>query len=467
MLIDWEGPTITTILVILAIVIISILLGQVTIGFSYKITLALIFGTIIFLVILVNTDAALAILIFSMLLSPEILLGQVPGRDIVIRFDDLLLALITFTWLAKTAVNKGLALFIKTPLNRAIAIYISICIVATLRGMILGYILPAKGFFYVTRYAEYFVLYILVANHIHSRKQINFFLKAFFITCAIVSIYGVLQIPSGERVSAPFEGKVGEPNTFGGYLLFILCLAIGILLQKVSPNLRLILGGLSILIFVPFLFTLSRASYVGIVFSFLTFIAFSKRKVELSVALAALLLVVILMRPEAVFSRIKYTFQEREAHAEKIGGVYLDPSASSRIKSWKQSFDTWKESPILGRGVTGYFFIDGEYMRTLPELGIVGLLALLWLFWKIYINSLHIYKQINDELYKGLCLGFIAGFIGLTIHALTANTFIIIRIMEPFWFMVGIIMMLPTLKEELSESSPPVPKKTILSRLPI
>jgi O-antigen ligase len=467
MVIDWEGPKFQTAIIILTTLIISMLLGQIIIGFSYKITLALIIGAIIFLTTLVNTDAALAILILSMLLSPEILLGRVPGREIVVRFDDILLALITFTWLAKTAINKGLALFIKTPLNKAIFAYISICIIATLRGMILGYVIPAKGFFYVTRYAEYFLLYILVANHIHSRKQINFFLRVIFITCAIVSIYGILQIPSGQRVSAPFEGEVGEPNTFGGYLLFIFCLAIGILLQKVSPNLRLILGGLGLLIFLPFLYTLSRASYVGIIFSFLTFIFFSKRKMQLSLAMAAVILVVIFLRPEAVFSRVKYTFSQREAQSEKIGGVYLDPSASARIQSWKLSFKTWKENPILGRGVTGYFFIDGEYMRTLPEVGIVGLLALLWLFWEIYRNSRRIYRQMDDELYKGLCIGFISGFIGLMVHALTANTFIIIRIMEPFWFMAGIIIMLPMIKEELPESSAANIKNAISSKLAV
>ncbi len=47
-------------------------------------------------------------------------------------------------------------------------------------------------------------------------------------------------------------------------------------------------------------------------------------------------------------------------------------------------------------------------------------------------------------------LGFIADFIGLAIHALTANTFIILRIMEPFWFIAGMVIMLPTLKEEES-----------------
>ena len=54
----------------------------------------------------------------------------------------------------------------------------------------------------------------------------------------------------------------------------------------------------------------------------------------------------------------------------------------------------------------------------------------------------------DDEFYKGLILGFIAGFIGLTIHALTANTFIVIRIMEPFWFIAGIVMVLPAFIEQ-------------------
>ena len=56
----------------------------------------------------------------------------------------------------------------------------------------------------------------------------------------------------------------------------------------------------------------------------------------------------------------------------------------------------------------------------------------------------------DEELYKGLVLGFIAGFIGLVFHAITANTFVIIRIMEPFWFIAGMVIMLPTLEEEES-----------------
>ena len=200
-----QNPRSAVVLVILVALVASVLFGQIVAGSSYKYALAVVLAVIVFLVTLVNTDAGLAILIFSMLLSPEIMLAQVPGRDVVIRADDILLAVITFSWLAKMAINKGLAIFVKTPLNKIIGLYLFLCYVSTVRGMALGYLGLEKGFFYLLRYTEYFLLFILVANHVHSRKQIKFFLKTFFIVCAIVSVIGILQIPSGERVSAPFE----------------------------------------------------------------------------------------------------------------------------------------------------------------------------------------------------------------------------------------------------------------------
>ena len=446
--INWRSPRVATITTLLAISIIGISLGIVVSKFSFEVPLILVLGIIVFILTLVNTEAGLAILIFSMLLSPEIIVGEVPGRDIVIRIDDLLLIIITFAWMAKTAINKGLALFIKTPLNKAIGFYVMICVIATVKGILLGYVVPEKGILYTIRYIEYFLLYILVANHIHSRKQIKFFLGAFFITCAIVSVYGLIQIPQGIRVSAPFEGTSGEPNTFGGYLLFIFCLALGISLKKVPRNLKFALAGLIILITFPFLYTLSRASYMAIIFSFLAFILFSKRKLALITVMLTLAVSVLLIRPEAVISRVEYTFKFKDESLAKVGNVYLDYSSSARIFSWLDSFNTWKKHPILGRGITGSAFIDGQYIRLLPEIGIIGFFAFLWLLWTVYKNSLGIYNQMDDNLYKGLTLGFIAGFIGLAVHALTANTFILIRVMEPFWFITGIIMMLPKVKEE-------------------
>jgi hypothetical protein len=60
-------------------------------------------------------------------------------------------------------------------------------------------------------------------------------------------------------------------------------------------------------------------------------------------------------------------------------------------------------------------------------------------------------KELKTPYFKGLAVGFIAGYIGLLFHAIGANTFIIVRIMEPFWFFAGIIAVLPTLERQQQE----------------
>jgi hypothetical protein len=57
-------------------------------------------------------------------------------------------------------------------------------------------------------------------------------------------------------------------------------------------------------------------------------------------------------------------------------------------------------------------------------------------------------REAEDPFFKGLLTGFIAGFVGLVAHSLGTNTFILVRIMEPFWFLVGMIAVLPLIPVE-------------------
>src|SRR2546427_10958536 len=79
--------------------------------------LVLLIAFTVFLVVFVKTEVGLYLVIFSMLLSPEIATGPVglaEGRRVVIRTEDLVLLVVAFSWLAKTAVNKELGLTLKT-----------------------------------------------------------------------------------------------------------------------------------------------------------------------------------------------------------------------------------------------------------------------------------------------------------------------------------------------------------------
>jgi hypothetical protein len=42
-------------------------------------------------------------------------------------------------------------------------------------------------------------------------------------------------------------------------------------------------------------------------------------------------------------------------------------------------------------------------------------------------------------------LGVLAGLVG---HGISASTFIIVRIMEPFWFLMGLVAAYPLIKGE-------------------
>jgi O-Antigen ligase len=417
----------------------------------------------VFLLVFVKTEFGLYLVIFSMLLSPQLgsSAGQIAeGRRIVVRSEDILLLVVAFSWLAKTAVNKELGLAVKTPLNRPILAYIAATAIATLLGYAMGTVAGVGGLFYVLKYIEYFVVYYMVVNNLIDRRQAWRLVTAAFLTAVIVSLIGMTQIPSGQRVSAPFEGKDGEPNTFGGYLLLLMCVAGGVALETARVRTRAIYLGLVGLMSIPFVFTLSRTSYVGAVPALIAMSVLSSRRRlmigALIVAVVASPLVMALF-PDTVMKRVRYTFEpERGQPTVRVGAVGFDPSTSARLISVKQAYDGWAQRPIFGYGVTGFAFMDQQFARTLVETGLVGLATFLALIWAVLKAGLTSFRTLHVPEERGLALGFVAGTIGLLGHAIGANTFIIVRIMEPFWFFAAVVVALPGLARDETASLPAV-----------
>ena len=223
-----------------------------------QIGFALVLGFAVFIIVFIRTEAAIALVLLSMMLSPEFSLGGsgqlAEKREVVIRSEDLLLMLIAFSWLAKTAVNKELGLILRTALNRPILAYVVTTTLATLIGFATGTVRTAAGFFYVLKYVEYFFVFFMVVNNVRDREQAWRLVTVAFVTVAVVSLVGIAQIPSGERVSAPFEGETGEPNTLGGYLLLMMGLAAGVAFETTRIRTRALCLGLAVLMLVPFVF---------------------------------------------------------------------------------------------------------------------------------------------------------------------------------------------------------------------
>lgn len=406
------------------------------------ITLAITVGLVILIVSFLSPEASIYLLLFSMLLSPEIVIASTPAREVTIRLEDLILAIIIFSWLGRVAIFKELGLFLRTPLNRPILTLIIIFALSTTLGVMAGYVKPLSGVFFTLKYIEYFFVYFMVLNLIYSKEQVKRLLVAAFIVSLLVSLYAISQIPSGERVTAPFEGRYGgEPNTLGGYLVLMIAMAGGIALTVKSDKARIALVALIVIMVVPLLYSLSRGSWLAFMAVPAVFLFYSKRWMLVPL-LVVTVLILPFVSPQAVKERFTYTFKPDPGFREtqRIGEFAFDPSTSERIVSFKRAFWKWAQRPILGHGVTGGGFMDNQYFRILLETGFLGLLAFLWMNIVIFRESWRYYKFSDDTIFKGLSLGLMAGVVAMLVHSIGASTFIIVRIMEPFWFFVALVM---------------------------
>ena len=445
--------------VIVFLFFIALLIVVYTVNASFSLLpFVLLLAPIIFIIAFTNTEFALFLLIFFMLLSPEFDIGGgVRGRAVVLRLDDVFLLVTFLGWLARMAVNKEVGFSKVTPINQSIAIYMYIYVIATLAGVVQGTIRWKESVFYLFKYFEYFLLFFMVVSTLRDRQQARRFVYAMLGVALITSMYAwFLRFTGAERVTAPFEGKHGEPNTLGGYLVLMMMVATGLLLNVASFRRKIMLAAGMCVAFPAFLFTLSRSSWFAFVPAYAVLMILSRKGKQMLLIVSLLFILLFsFIFPKYVYDRIQYTFEKQTERTVLGKKISLDESAAARVDTFKDSIHQWSRSPLLGNGAgSAGATVDDHYMRVLIEVGIVGSAAFLLLIFSMLRTFLRIIAQERDDSFAhGISVGFLAGFVGLLVHSFGAATFILIRIMEPFWFLAAIVVMLPELPEAAEVNS--------------
>jgi hypothetical protein len=451
-----------------AVLFLLVVVGSAYAMNEYSLDVAVAAGAAVALSVLcfVRVKWVLYLLIFACLFSPELRIGEVLGRaskrPVTIRVEDVLLVVIAITWLARTAVHKELGLMLHTPLNQPIFLYILACVVATAAGIGFGWVTERMAAsLFVLKYIQYFVLFFMVVNHIETRRDVLTLVAAGVLTYFAVCIYGLAQIPGEVRPTMLAEYH-SEPNTLAGYVLFMIGICSGLLLVGRSAVDRIIWGLLCVVGLVLLGYTLSRSGWAGLFGVAAVLVALGRHKLAVVASLFVVCAVLALVSfeiewlPEPIEERVNETrgvYQPWPGMPPPVTllGMELDPSASERYRSYQAALTTWVERGrenwlpfLLGSGVLGGRpFVDGQYVRVLVETGLFGLTAFVILLVAIWRQAWRAYWAVSTTWYKGLALGYLAGFAGLLVHALAANTFIIVRIMEPFFIFTGIVILLP------------------------
>lgn len=445
------------ILTYIAILLCAVFASLFVIRFDFNLkSIGLLVFPLVFLLTIIKPSIGLVVIIISMLFSPDIMITKAASRDIFVRVDDVFLLIVIMAWLIRSAFTKDLSKTIKTPLFPLFFAYILVCLFSSLLSVTFGKVNITISLLSTFKYAQYFIIFLMVRENLKTLSQAKFFVIVFLFVAFVVSLQANLfiqqQISSGAtffRVSPPIESRGGnEANTMGGYLLFMLVIASGLFLYIKNISVRIILFILILTMFRAFMYTLSRGSYIALIPAILALV-FIYRKAKFAYLALVIFISSFFFLPDMVKNRISQTFVAKET----IVGKYLDieDSPKERLDGWKRTlFEDFPSSPIIGHGVSRRF-VDGQVFMVLLETGLVGLFFFLWILARLFRYLRQAYHSIlptKDQFSSGLCAGFIAAFIGLVFHSLSSNTFIIIRIVEAFWFLAAIVLSLPSLITE-------------------
>jgi hypothetical protein len=418
------------------------------------VTIVLGISMVVFGTTVVRVDYGVYILVIAMLLSPEVFLGYAGDRPLNIRYDDVLIGVIFVGVLVKLSFEGKHALWRPSPVNVGIVAYYGVCCVSTLLALRAN--LPAwdkrSSFFVMLKMLEFYMVFVVVGDAIRTReevrKQITLFLTVGLVICA----YGLVTMRSGERVTAPFESMEGtEPNTLGGYLMLVMSTTIGLYVYAPTRKLKTLFASLTVLAFVPFLYTLSRASYIALLAAMTTAGIFGRKLVILAVVALILILSPVLM-PKEIMDRVNYTFQRGAGEPLKVAGrdtgLQVDKSTHERIYIWRKVSFILHVAPWFGGGISWESVMDSQYARVILETGLFGLAAFLFLQWRLFRAAREAHRWSRDWLCRGIALGSVAGTIGVIVHAMGTISFLIIRIMEPYWFLIALTVVARSLAIE-------------------
>ena len=163
--------------------------------------------------------------------------------------------------------------------------------------------------------------------------------------------------------------------------------------------------------------------------------------------ITAFLILMVVSPPEGLIERATYTLSSQRGSVEFLGYT-IEPSAAARLEAWVTAATTLRQYPLTGAGVTGAGLIDAQYPRVIAESGLIGFALFVWLLIRMAGTGFQLRRVSTTGIETILANGFIAGFIGILVHGIGADTFIIVRIMEPMWLLAGLVGAALLLRQE-------------------
>jgi len=361
--------------------------------------------------------------------------------------------------------------------------------------------------FFALNYISAIIFLIILLNVFQKRGEALRALNVLFISTFISLLIGLLQYfkKNGTGINPKIIG-VGildskiisyvnstfkDSLSFGTFLVIVFPVVLGIFLKTKNSILKKIfLSFVLILTLIEILFTGSRSGLWCLLISLFAFLVISlvsslkllRKRVFSPKNIISFTIIVILSigilhlfnmtKSQEINKRFKvFPTLWRLNDTSQSGKNILSSIWTSRQPLWKPALLMLKDYPISGVGI-GAFIIEvanyadkynikilapesaeNYFLQVGAELGIIGFIAITWVFWVIIKKlkssySLMLKSKKIDFISIGLISGIIAYLINIQVHTFIGSY----EIKYTFWLLVGLLFILGRKEEEKEEA---------------
>ncbi len=324
---------------------------------------------------------------------------------------------------------------------------------------------------------EYMLWFFIIIRLVRDDDDFKLLYGGILAMAFFLSLHGIYQyiigvpIPSSWTTSTEMSVRTrvfsltGSPNIFGSLLVMTAPLAAAMVYYSRKNINKIIFVAITLLMCACLLFTFSRGAWVGMIVTVIIFALYVDRRllVLLGVAMAAVLAFV-----PSITSRITFLFTSEYTTASEIGGRALRWATGKMLLS--------ESHPWLGFGLGrfggavamnnqvlektdefSYFYMDNYYLKTLVEMGIIGLVFYLILIIALLIwgvRAIHrsdarnmigenlsaTYRNVDNP--KVLAVGIFSGLVGVLVHCYFENIFEEPYMTACFWGLAALLIYL-------------------------
>lgn len=119
-----------------------------------------------------------------------------------------------------------------------------------------------------------------------------------------------------------------------------------------------------------------------------------------------------------------------------------DVSFTTRFQGeWPRAFEAFKRNILFGSGYSSISLAtDGNYLRILGEVGLLGLISFFSIFVFIGIYAYKILPDVDSPVAKSFVLGVLAALMGLGLNAVLIDVFEASKVAYMLWLLVGVTL---------------------------